>query len=250
MQSTYKVSTIPFPNTTSIGIKPISKEGSDRLIRAAIDYAIKYKKPSVTLVHKGNIMKFTEGSFCKWGYELAATDYKDHVITTKMINELKANSADYVADFLKDQQTQGKVILQDCIADAFFQNSLLYPGAYSVVATTNLNGDYISDALAAQVGGIGISPGANINYHTGHAVFEATHGTAPDIVGQDKANPSALLLSAVMMLSHLGLDNEANQIKAAIQRTIKQGVVTADLATSKTSSVSTTDFVKAIIKNQ
>ena len=169
------VAKVRFPESSSFGVKPVSKEGTERLVRAACKYALEHGLPSVTLVHKGNIMKFTEGGFKKWGYELAEREFGDAIAS-------------------------GKLVIKDCIADAFLQNTLLIPEEYSVVATLNLNGDYISDQLAAMVGGIGIAPGANINYNTGHAIFEATHGTAPNIAGKDVVNPCSLILSAVMML--------------------------------------------------
>lgn len=199
------VKKVRFPETSGFGVKPVSKEGSERLIRSAIDYALAHDLKAVTLVHKGNIMKFTEGGFKKWGYELAEREYGE---------ELKS----------------GRLVVNDCICDAFLQNALLKPQDYSVIATMNLNGDYVSDMLAAQVGGIGIAPGANINYHTGHAIFEATHGIAPDIAGQDKVNPSSIILSAVMMLDYMGWNEAAQLITDALERLFTQGVATADLA--------------------
>lgn len=199
------VKKVRFPETSGFGVKPVSKEGSERLIRSAIDYALAHDLKTVTLVHKGNIMKFTEGGFKKWGYELAEREYGE---------ELKS----------------GRLVVNDCICDAFLQNALIKPQDYSVIATMNLNGDYVSDMLAAQVGGIGIAPGANINYHTGHAIFEATHGIAPDIAGQDKVNPSSIILSAVMMLDYMGWNEAAQLITDALERLFTQGVATADLA--------------------
>ena len=199
------VKKVRFPETSGFGVKPVSKEGSERLIRSAIDYALAHDLKTVTLVHKGNIMKFTEGGFKKWGYELAEREYGE---------ELKS----------------GRLVVNDCICDAFLQNALLKPQDYRVIATMNLNGDYVSDMLAAQVGGIGIAPGANINYHTGHAIFEATHGIAPDIAGQDKVNPSSIILSAVMMLDYMGWNEAAQLITDALERLFTQGVATADLA--------------------
>ena len=199
------VKKVRFPETSGFGVKPVSKEGSERLIRSAIDYALAHDLKTVTLVHKGNIMKFTEGGFKKWGYELAEREY---------VEELKS----------------GRLVVNDCICDAFLQNALLKPQDYSVIATMNLNGDYVSYMLAAQVGGIGIAPGANINYHTGHAIFEATHGIAPDIAGQDKVNPSSIILSAVMMLDYMGWNEAAQLITDALERLFTQGVATADLA--------------------
>lgn len=199
------VKKVRFPETSGFGVKPVSKEGSERLIRSAIDYALAHDLKTVTLVHKGNIMKFTEGGFKKWGYQLAEREYGE---------ELKS----------------GRLVVNDCICDAFLQNALIKPQDYSVIATMNLNGDYVSDMLAAQVGGIGIAPGANINYHTGHAIFEATHGIAPDIAGQDKVNPSSIILSAVMMLDYMGWNEAAQLITDALERLFTQGVATADLA--------------------
>lgn len=199
------VGKVRFPETSAFGVKPVSVEGTERLVRAACRYAIEHGLPSVTLVHKGNIMKFTEGGFKNWGYELACREFGDAL-------------------------SSGRLVVNDCIADAFLQNALLRPGDYAVIATLNLNGDYISDMLAAMVGGIGISPGANINYDTGHAIFEATHGTAPDIAGQGKANPCSLILSAAMMLEYLGWSPAAARITGALQRMFEAGRATADLA--------------------
>lgn len=199
------VSKVRFPESSSYGVKPVSREGTRRLVRAACRYALDHDRPSVTLVHKGNIMKYTEGGFKRWGYELAQEEFGAEIAA-------------------------GCLVVKDCIADAFLQNALLKPEDYSVVATLNLNGDYISDMLAAQVGGIGIAPGANINYDTGAALFEATHGTAPDIAGQDIVNPCSNLLSGVMMLEHLGWDAAGTLITAALERSFSAGYATADLA--------------------
>ncbi|EFQ56402.1 NADP-dependent isocitrate dehydrogenase [Streptococcus downei] len=223
LQEEMAVQKIRFPETSAIGIKPISIQGSERLIRSAIDYALKKGLKRVTLVHKGNIQKFTEGGFCKWGYQLAQREY-----------------ADALAD--------GRLVINDIIADNFLQQILLHPENFQVVALTNLNGDYASDALAAQVGGIGISPGANINYQTGHAIFEATHGTAPDIAGQDKANPCSLLLSAVMMLDYLGWQEAGQRISSAIEACIGNKQVTADFASAMgVAPLSTSDFAQCLI---
>ena len=231
LQKELDVTNIRFPETSGIGIKPISKEGSQRLIRSAIEYAIKQGRKSVTLVHKGNIMKFTEGGFKNWGYDLAENSFNDTAFTMRQFDKIKSQDGLKTAQTaLKEAQEAGKVIINDVIADNFLQQILLYPERYDVVATTNLNGDYISDALAAQVGGIGISPGANINYHTGYAIFEATHGTAPDIAGLGKANPSSLLLSGVMMLEHLGWQEAADLITTAIETAIVNKQVTSDFA--------------------
>ena len=226
-----EVAKIRFPETTSIGVKPVSKEGTERLVRAAIEYAIKNKMPSVTLVHKGNIMKYTEGGFKNWGYELAEREFPDKVFTVTRFKKIENESGVHAAiSYYEKAISTGKVFVKDVIADAFLQNTLLKPEEYSVVATLNLNGDYISDQLAAMVGGIGIAPGANINYKTGHAIFEATHGTAPDIAGQNKANPCSLLLSGVMMLEYLGWDEAGALITKALENLFSKGIATGDLA--------------------
>ena len=199
------VTKVRFPETSSFGVKPVSKEGTERLVRAACRYALDHGRPSVTLVHKGNIMKFTEGGFKKWGYELAEREFGDAI-------------------------RSGKLVIKDCICDAFLQNALLKPEDYSVIATMNLNGDYVSDMLAAQVGGIGIAPGANINYDSGMAIFEATHGTAPDIAGKNVVNPCSNLLSGVMMLEHLGWNEAADLVYSALEKSFAEGYATADLA--------------------
>ena len=231
LQQELDVTSIRFPETSGIGIKPISKEGSQRLVHSAIDYAVKQGRKSVTLVHKGNIMKFTEGGFKNWGYDLAENSFKETTFTMRQFDKIKTDKgADAAQTALKEAQDSGKVIINDVIADNFLQQILLYPERYDVVATTNLNGDYISDALAAQVGGIGISPGANINYHTGYAIFEATHGTAPDIAGLGKANPSSLLLSGVMMLEYFGWQEAADLITQAIEQALARKQVTSDFA--------------------
>jgi isocitrate dehydrogenase len=224
-----KVTKIRFPGSSSIGIKPVSKEGTERLVRAAISYAIKNRKTSVTLVHKGNIMKFTEGQFKIWGYEVAEREFSDHVFTWQQYDKLVAEKGKDAAD--SEQQKaikEGKVIIKDVIADAFLQQILTRPSEYSVIATLNLNGDYISDALAAIVGGIGIAPGANINFVTGHAVFEATHGTAPKYAGKDMVNPGSVILSGVMMFEYLGWNEAADIIINSLQKTILSKRVTYD----------------------
>ena len=194
------VKKVRFPETSSFGVKPVSKQGSSRLVRAAIQYAVDNKKPSVTLVHKGNIMKFTEGGFKKWGYETAETEFADFTFTMNQYSIIKNEKGEEAANAAyKNAVESGKIIIKDNIADAFLQNTLLKPEDYSVIATLNLNGDYVSDQLAAMVGGIGIAPGANINYNTGHAIFEATHGTAPDIAGKNIVNPCSMLLSFAML---------------------------------------------------
>jgi isocitrate dehydrogenase, NADP-dependent, prokaryotic type len=231
LQDQFNVDKIRFPKSTALGIKPVSKEGSQRLIGAAIDFAIEQKRPTVTLVHKGNIMKFTEGGFKNWGYELAETTYADACFTMNTYQQLKAEQGLEAADqALTTAKQAGKIIVNDVIADNFLQQILLYPEKYDVIATCNLNGDYISDALAAQVGGIGIAPGGNINYQTGYAIFEATHGTAPDIAGTGKVNPCSLLLSGSMLLEFLGWQEAADLITQAIETAISSKKVTADFA--------------------
>ncbi len=226
-----KVKSIRFPETSSIGIKPVSKQGTERLIRAAIEHAIRMKKPSVTIVHKGNIMKFTEGQFKQWGYELAEREFSAQTFTWMEYDRIVAKEGKKRADEMQDKAIEsGKVIIKDVIADAFLQQILTRPKEYSVIATMNLNGDYISDALAAIVGGIGIAPGANINYDTGHAVFEATHGTAPKYAGLDKVNPGSVILSGVMMLEYLGWNEAAGLIVKGLQNSILGKKVTYDFA--------------------
>jgi isocitrate dehydrogenase len=223
------VDKIRFPETSSLGVKPVSKEGSERLIKAAINYAIEHKLPSVTLVHKGNIMKFTEGAFKKWGYDLAEREYADKVYTWQQYDVTAEKSGKDAADKeMKQAVESGKIIIKDSIADAFLQQILLRPDEYSVIATLNLNGDYISDALAACVGGIGIAPGANINYVSGNAIFEATHGTAPKYAGLDKVNPGSVILSGAMMLEHLGWKEAAQLIYNGMERSIAAKKVTYD----------------------
>ena len=216
LQSEMGVEKIRFPQSTSIGIKPVSEEGTKRLIRSAIDYAVKHNLPSVTFVHKGNIMKFTEGAFRDWGYELAKEEY----------GAVELDGGPWCT--MKNPDTGNEIIIKDVIADAFLQQILTRPKEYSVIATMNLNGDYISDALAAIVGGIGIAPGANINYITGHAIFEATHGTAPKYANQDKVNPGSVILSGVMMFDYLGWDEASELIVKGLQGAIKKKRVTYD----------------------
>ena len=225
------VKSIRFPDTSSIGIKPVSRQGTERLVRAAIKYAIDNKRDSVTLVHKGNIMKFTEGQFKQWGYELAEREFADKVFTWKQYDEIAENSGiDAAVKAQDDAVKSGKIIIKDVIADAFLQQILTRPAEYSVIATMNLNGDYISDALAAIVGGIGIAPGANINYETGHAIFEATHGTAPKYAGLDRVNPGSVILSALMMLEYIGWHEAARKIRDGLQKAILNKTVTYDFA--------------------
>ncbi len=225
---------IRFPESSGIGIKPVSREGSERLIRAAIEYAVANKRTSVTLVHKGNIMKFTEGAFRDWGYELAKREF----------GAREVDGGPWCA-------LPGGVVIKDVIADAFLQQILTRPGEYDVIATLNLNGDYISDALAAQVGGIGIAPGGNINYVTGHAVFEATHGTAPKYANLDKVNPGSVILSGEMMFRYLGWTEAADLVSASLEKTIAAGTVTYDLARmiSGARELKTSEFATAMIEN-
>ncbi len=246
-----KVDSIRFPETSSIGIKPVSREGTERLVRAAINYALKEKRDSVTLVHKGNIMKFTEGQFKLWGYEVAEKEYPDKVFTWKQYDEIAIKSGKDSADKAQAEATgSGRIIIKDVIADAFLQQILTRPADYSVIATMNLNGDYISDALAAIVGGIGIAPGANINYETGHAVFEATHGTAPKYAGLDKVNPGSVILSGVMMLEYMGWKEAAAKIIEGLQGAILNKTVTYDFARlmNDAREVSCSGFADEIIR--
>ena len=226
LQEDMQVDKIRFPESSAVGIKPISKQGSERLIRAAIDYALAKGLRRVTLVHKGNIQKFTEGGFRKWGYELAQREYADELASEKLV-------------------------IQDVIADNFLQQILLYPEKFDVVALTNLNGDYASDALAAQVGGIGIAPGANINYETGHAIFEATHGTAPDIAGQNKANPSSLLLSGAMLFDYIGWSEVSQLLTKAIEKALFEQKVTGDFASQLegVAHLTTSQFAEELVAN-
>jgi len=252
LQDEMGVKKIRFPESSSFGIKPVSKEGTERLVRAAIKYALEHKLPSVTLVHKGNIMKFTEGAFKTWGYELAEKEFGAKVFTWAQYDKIVAKQGVAVADALQKQaQDQGKLIIKDSIADAFLQQILLRPAEYSVVATLNLNGDYISDALAAIVGGIGIAPGANINYLTGHAIFEATHGTAPKYANQDKVNPGSVILSGVMMLEHLGWKEAAALINKGLEAAIASKRVTYDFERQMEGAtlLKTSEFGEEIVKN-
>ena len=246
------VKKIRFPESSSIGIKPVSREGTERLVRAAITFAIAQKKPSVTIVHKGNIMKYTEGQFKKWGYELAEREFGDKVFTWAAYDRIKAEAGEAAADSAqKEAVSKGKVIIKDVIADAFLQQILTRPADYSVIATLNLNGDYISDALAAIVGGIGIAPGANINYETGHAVFEATHGTAPKYAGKDMVNPGSVILSGVMMLDYIGWPEAAALIVKGLQGAILKKRVTYDFERlmEGATKLKCSEFGKEIILN-
>lgn len=246
------VTQVRFPETSSFGVKPVSKEGTQRLVRAAIKYAIEHKLPSVTLVHKGNIMKFTEGGFKLWGYELAEIEFSGLTFTMPQFEKIKREQGEAEADkALSDAISKGRIIIKDVIADAFLQNTLLIPEEYSVIATLNLNGDYISDQLAAMVGGIGIAPGANINYVTGHAIFEATHGTAPNIAGKNVVNPSSLLLSSVMMLEYIGWKEAADAIVKAMEIAFESAQATRDLARfmEKSEMLGTIEFGECLIKS-
>jgi len=246
------VDKIRFPQTSALGIKPVSEEGSKRLVRAAIEYALAKGCKSVTLVHKGNIMKFTEGGFKQWGYDVAEAEYGEKVFTWNQYDAIKDKDGAATADKAqKEAEAAGKIIIKDAIADIFLQQILTRPAEFDVVATLNLNGDYISDALAAQVGGIGIAPGANINYQTGHAIFEATHGTAPKYANLDKVNPSSVILSGEMMLRHLQWDEAADLIIKAMEKTIASQVVTYDFARlmEGATEVKCSQFADALIQN-
>ncbi len=248
LQDELGVRKIRFPVSSAFGIKPVSREGSERLIRRAIAYALAHGRKSVTLVHKGNIMKFTEGAFRDWGYALAEREFAGGVFTWQQKSAIAKAEGKAAADAAEAAAVAaGRVIVKDVIADNFLQQILLRPEAYDVVATLNLNGDYISDALAAEVGGIGMAPGANLS--DTHAIFEATHGTAPDIAGQGKANPSSLILSAVMMLEHLGWQEAAARVVTAMNGAIAAGEVTGDLAVLRgdVPALSTTDFAQALM---
>ena len=243
---------IRFPASCGIGLKPVSKEGSQRLVWDAIEYAIKYNRKSVTLVHKGNIMKFTEGSFKNWGYEISEKKFSDKVFTWARYDKIEKEFGRVAADeAIAEAKKQNKIIIKDVIADAFLQQILTRPSEYDVIATMNLNGDYISDALAAQVGGIGISPGANINYMTGKALFEATHGTAPKYAGLDKVNPSSVILSGEMLLRHIGWDKAADLIISSLTKTFEQKKVTYDFARQMEGStlLKCSEFGDTIINN-
>ena len=252
LQEEMGVNKIRFPETSGIGIKPVSKEGTERLVRSAIQYALNEGRKSVTLVHKGNIMKFTEGAFKNWGYELAEREFGDKVFTWAQYDKIAEEQDREAADKAQaEAEAAGKIIVKDAIADIFLQQILTRPREFDVVATMNLNGDYISDALAAQVGGIGIAPGANINYETGHAIFEATHGTAPKYAGLDKVNPSSVILSGTLMLDHLGWREASELILKAMDKTISSKVVTYDFARlmDDAKEVKCSEFADELIKN-
>lgn len=236
LQKEMSVKSIRFPETSGIGVKPISREGSERLVRAAILYAIDQKRRSITLVHKGNIMKYTEGAFMRWGYDLAKREFGNHVVSWAECD---------------GKPPAGKILIKDAITDAFLQQTLTRPDEFDVIATMNLTGDLISDALAAQVGGIGIAPGGNINYESGHALFEATHGTAPKYAGQDKVNPGSVILSGEMMFRYLGWNEAADLIIAGLERTIGDKTVTYDFERlmSGAKLLRCSEFGEAIVKN-
>jgi isocitrate dehydrogenase len=243
---------IRFPDSSGIGLKPASKEGTERLFRAALEYAIVNKRKSVTIVHKGNIMKFTEGAFRNWSYQLAEREFPDQVFTWEQWERIKSTSGEKEANARMDAAKQaGKILVKDAIADITLQQVLTRPDEFDVVATMNLNGDYLSDALAAQVGGIGIAPGGNINYLTGHAVFEATHGTAPKYANLDKVNPGSVILSGEMMLRYIGWVEAADAIIGAMDKTIAQRTVTYDFARlmNGATEVKCSEFGDILIKN-
>jgi isocitrate dehydrogenase len=243
---------IRFPETSAFGLKPVSQEGSKRLVRAAINYALANRRKSVTLVHKGNIMKFTEGGFRGWGYDVAELEFGDRVFSMRHFDEIRKTEGEPAA--VKARQVaaeQGKLQVKDIITDAAFEQTLTRPRDFDVLATTNLNGDYLSDALAAQVGGIGMAPGANINFESGHAIFEATHGTAPTLAGKDLANPGSVLLSAEMMLRYLGWSEAADLLLKGLLGAIKSRQLTADLhqLLPGSKAVSTSEFGRIIIQS-
>ncbi|TXK84211.1 NADP-dependent isocitrate dehydrogenase [Paenibacillus sp. N3.4] len=252
LQDEMGVNKIRFPETSGIGVKPVSSEGTERLVRAAIEYAIKHGRKTLTLVHKGNIMKFTEGAFKNWGYELAEREYGDKTFTWAQYDRIKeAEGAEAANKAQKDAEAAGKIIVKDAIADIALQQVLTRPTDFDVIATLNLNGDYLSDALAAQVGGIGIAPGANINYLTGHAIFEATHGTAPKYAGLDVVNPGSVILSGVMLLEHLGWLEAAELIYKGLETSINNKTVTYDFARlmEGAKEIKCSEFANEIIKN-
>jgi isocitrate dehydrogenase len=248
-------SKIRFPESTAIGIKPVSREGTERLVRSAIEYAIREKKKSVTLVHKGNIMKFTEGGFRGWAYALAEREYGNQVYTWEQWEKTKKDQGEAAANAeQKAAVAQGKVVIKDSIADITLQQVLTRPEEFDVIATLNLNGDYLSDALAAQVGGIGIAPGGNVNYLTGHAVFEATHGTAPKYAGLDQVNPGSVILSGEMMFRYMGWSEAADLIIRGMDGAIAAKTVTYDFARLMkqegigAEEVKCSEFAQAIIR--
>lgn len=246
------VTKIRFPKSSSIGIKPVSVEGTERLVRAAIEYTISHKLPSLTIVHKGNIMKFTEGGFKQWGYALIEREFGDKTFTWAQYDRIAAEQSREAADAAQQKAVaEGKIIVKDVIADAFLQQILLRPDEYSVIATLNLNGDYISDALAAMVGGIGIAPGANINYQNGFAIFEATHGTAPKYAGLDQVNPGSVILSGALMFEYLGWNEVAKLLYDSMEKTIANKTVTYDFhrLMEGATKLKTSEFGTEMIKN-
>jgi isocitrate dehydrogenase len=252
LQDDMGVKKIRFPETSSIGIKPVSVEGTERLVRAAMNYTISHKLPSLTLVHKGNIMKFTEGGFKKWGYAMVEREFADQTFTWAQYDRISDEQGREAADEAqKNAVAAGKIIVKDVIADAFLQQIILRPDEYSVIATLNLNGDYISDALAALVGGIGIAPGANINYQNGFAIFEATHGTAPKYAGLDQVNPGSVILSGAMMFEYLGWTEVSQLLYDSMEKTIGNKTVTYDFHRQMegATKLKTSEFGTAIIKN-
>ncbi len=252
LQNEMGVKNIRFPETSSIGIKPVSVEGTERLVRAAIEYTISHKLPSLTIVHKGNIMKFTEGGFKQWGYALVEREFGGKTFTWAQYDRISAEQGREAADAAQQKAVdEGKIIVKDVIADAFLQQILLRPDEYSVIATLNLNGDYISDALAAMVGGIGIAPGANINYQNGFAIFEATHGTAPKYAGLDQVNPGSVILSGALMFEYLGWNEVAQLIYASMEKTIANKTVTYDFhrLMENATKLKTSEFGTEMIKN-
>lgn len=252
LQDEMGVNKIRFPESTSLGIKPVSKEGTERLVRSAINYAMEKNLPSVTLVHKGNIMKFTEGQFKQWGYDLAEREFSDKTFTWQQYDKIAEEKGKDAANAAQDKAVdEGKIIIKDVIADAFLQQILTRPAEYSVIATMNLNGDYISDALAAIVGGIGIAPGANINYESGHAIFEATHGTAPKYANLDKVNPGSVILSGMLMFDYLGWVEARDLVVKGLQQAILNKRVTYDFERlmEGATKLKTSEFGDEIIKN-
>jgi isocitrate dehydrogenase len=252
LQNEMGVKQIRFPETSSIGIKPVSKEGTERLVRAAIEYTINRNLPSLTIVHKGNIMKFTEGAFKQWGYALIEREFGDKTFTWAQYDRIAADQGKDAAEAAQNKAVaEGKVIVKDVIADAFLQQILLRPDEYSVIATLNLNGDYISDALAAMVGGIGIAPGANINYQNGFAIFEATHGTAPKYAGLDQVNPGSVILSGALMFEYMGWTEAAQLLYNSMEKTIAAKTVTYDFHRLMEGAVKlkTSEFGNEMIKN-
>jgi isocitrate dehydrogenase len=252
LQDEMGVKNIRFPESSGIGIKPVSEDGSKRLVRAAVEYAIEHGRKSVTLVHKGNIMKFTEGAFKNWGYEVAEQEFGDKVFTWAQYDIIKEKDGEEAANAAqKDALAAGKILIKDAIADIALQQVLTRPTDFDVIATLNLNGDYLSDALAAQIGGIGIAPGANINYVTGHAIFEATHGTAPKYADKDLVNPGSVILSGVMLLEHLGWKEAADLIYKGMETSINRKIVTYDFARQMdgATEVKCSEFADEVINN-